>query len=178
LAFDAFGVAFLELFGFVLVVNGVFEKVVVFVHFGFAAYGVFIALTCMPDVAFVGAFVFYQFLDPRVFVSLPDRLLFNAHETLVVVFRFLELEEYLPVIFVVWVISQHLPEIQTSFLCQCINFEEFAFIFLCLNFFLLLTFKVVEESGNGGDVLFQKSLKEFFRASAATGELLEHFKQV
>jgi len=106
----------------VLVVNGVFEKVVVFVHLGFAAYSVFNALACMPDVAFVSAFVCYQFLDPRVFVPLPDRLLFNAHETLVVIFRFLELEEYLLVIFVVWVVGQHLPEIQTSFLCKCINF--------------------------------------------------------
>jgi hypothetical protein len=75
LAFNALDVAFLELFGFVLVVNGVFEKVVVFVHLGFAANCVFIALACMPDVAFVGSFVFYQFLDPRVFVTLPDRLL-------------------------------------------------------------------------------------------------------
>lgn len=160
------------------VVNGVFEKVVVFVHLGLTAYSVFIAPACMPDVAFVGAFVFYQFLDPRVFVPLPDRLLFNAHETLVVIFRFLEREEYLLVIFVVWVVGKHLPEIQTSFLCQCINFEEFAFVFLCLNFFLLLTFKVAQESGHGGDVLFQESLKEFFRASASAGELLEHFKQV
>lgn len=117
-------------------------------------------------------------MHPRIFVSLKDRFLFNAVETLLVVLRLFELEKHFLVIFEVGVICQNLPEIQTSFLCQCIYLEQLAFLLFCLDFVPLLAFEVAEKPSHRGDVLLQDSRKEFFVAPVSAWKLLENFKQV